>query len=84
MNLTILVQSFVYWRAIPRIRECSILEKSGMLRTVLYLMLMPVPTNFTAYHRWVTLWSGETQCRKVNKELRMFKPPIKKIDFATK
>eukprot|EP00731_Ephydatia_muelleri_P012090 Em0006g984a len=33
--------------------------------------------------RWVTLWSGETQCRKVNKELRMFNPPIKKIDFAT-
>ena len=70
---------------IPKIspRANFLLYLSPTMFNILVLPLVFMPYK-TIMYRWVTLWSGQSQCHSIPKEARVFTPPIKKIEFATK
>ena len=70
---------------IPKIspRVNFLLYLSPTMFNILVLPLVFMPYKMIMY-RWVTLWSGQSQCHSIPKEARVFTPPIKKIEFATK
>ena len=81
----LLVQTPKVGVVIPKIspRANFLLYLSPTMFNILVLPLVFMPYKMIMY-RWVTLWSGQSQCHSIPKEARVFTPPIKKIEFATK
>ena len=51
-----------------------------LLCVIVYINLLSMCYSI----RWETLWSGLPQQKEVEKEYRIFSPPLKQIDYSTK